>query len=98
MVFFGEKQQAAIFPSILTIKLLKKQCRECYACAIFLSSSLTVSIPMLMDALVFADPQWRTVNETDACTYALQYVLDEDGNRYSDFFFKLHETVARHKP
>ena len=50
-----------------------------------------------VDALVFADPQRRTVNEIDACTLTQQYVLDEDGKRYGDFFFKFHETVVRHK-
>jgi len=88
----------AIRSNFLTIKLFKDRCRECYTCAMFLSSSLTVSIPVHVDALVFADPRRRTVNETDACTHALQYALDEDGKRYGDFFFKFHETVVRHKP
>lgn len=42
--FLGKQQYAAIALKRLTIKLSKALCLECSTCAIFLSSSLTVSI------------------------------------------------------
>ena len=45
--FFGKQQYVAIPERRLTIKLSKALCLECSTCAIFLSSSLTVSIMAL---------------------------------------------------
>ena len=45
--FFGKQQYAAIALNRLTIKLSKVLCLECSTCAIFLSSSFTVSIMAL---------------------------------------------------
>ena len=42
--FFGKQQYAAIALKRLTIKLSNGLCLECSTCAIFLNSSLTVSI------------------------------------------------------
>ena len=42
--FFGKQQYATIALQMLTIKLSKALCLECSTCAIFLSSSLMVSI------------------------------------------------------
>ena len=42
--FFGKQQYAANAPKIFTIKLSKHLCLECSTCAIFLSSSLIVSM------------------------------------------------------
>ena len=42
--FLGKQQYAAIALKRLTIKLSRALCLECSTCAIFLSSSLTVSI------------------------------------------------------
>lgn len=42
--FFSKKQYAAIALRALAIKLLKERCLECSICAMFLSSSFTVSI------------------------------------------------------
>ena len=46
--FFGNIQYAAIAPNIFTIKLSNQRCLECSTCAIFLSSSLTVSMIALL--------------------------------------------------
>jgi len=46
--FFGNIQYAAIAPSIFTMKLPKHRCLECSTCAIFLSSSFTVSMIALL--------------------------------------------------
>ncbi len=45
--FFSKKQYAAIADKTLAMKLLKDQCPECSICAMFFSSSLTVSIKAL---------------------------------------------------
>ena len=42
--FFSKKQYAAIALKALAIKLLNERCLECSICAMFLSSSFTVSI------------------------------------------------------
>ena len=42
--FFSKKQYAAIAPKAFAMKLLNERCRECSIWAIFLSSSLTVSM------------------------------------------------------
>ena len=45
--FFGNKQYTAITPNRLMMKLSKLLCQECSTCAMFLSSSFTVSIMAL---------------------------------------------------
>ena len=45
--FFSKKQYAAIADKELAIKLLNERCLECSICAMFFSSSLTVSIKAL---------------------------------------------------
>ena len=45
--FFSKKQYAAIADNAFATKLLKERCLECSICAIFFSSSLTVSINAL---------------------------------------------------
>lgn len=42
--FFSKKQYAAIALRALAIKLLNERCLKCSICAMFLSSSFTVSI------------------------------------------------------
>ena len=42
--FLSKKQYAAIAPKAFAMKLLNERCRECSIWAMFLSSSLTVSI------------------------------------------------------
>ncbi len=44
---FSKKQYAAIADKELAIKLLNERCLECSICAMFFSSSLTVSIKAL---------------------------------------------------
>lgn len=46
--FFGKKQYAAIAAIVFMTKLWKARCRECSTCAMFFSSSLTVSIIALL--------------------------------------------------
>ena len=45
--FFSKKQYAAMADKELAIKLLNDRCLECSICAMFFSSSLTVSIKAL---------------------------------------------------
>ena len=45
--FFSKKQYAAIADKELAIKLLNERCLECSICAMFFSSSFTVSIKAL---------------------------------------------------
>ncbi len=45
--FFSKKQYAAIADKELAIKLLNERCLECSICAMFFSSSLTISIKAL---------------------------------------------------
>ena len=45
--FFSKKQYAAIADSVFAMKLLNERCLECSICAMFFSSSLTVSIKAL---------------------------------------------------
>ena len=53
--FFGKQQYAAMAPNMLTIKLSKHRCLECSTCAIFFSSSLTVSIIALLRSRSLSD-------------------------------------------
>jgi len=47
-----------------------------------------------MDALILAYPQRCAVNEADACTFAKQHLLDEQGKGYGNLFLQFHETVV----
>lgn len=46
-----------------------------------------------MDALVLAYPQRCAVNEADACTFAQQHLLDEQGKRDGYLILQFHETI-----
>ena len=50
--FFSKKQYAAIADKELAIKLLNERCLECSICAMFFSSSLTVSIKALFLSII----------------------------------------------
>ena len=47
-----------------------------------------------MDALVLAYPQRCAVNEADACTFAQQHLLDEQGKRDGYLILQFHETIV----
>ena len=53
--FFSKKQYAAIADKEFAMKLLKERCLECSICAIFFSSSLTVSIKALFLSRILSE-------------------------------------------
>lgn len=48
---------------------------------------------MDMDFLIFTYPQGSTINETDACSFAQKYLLDERGQWDGHFFFQFNKMV-----
>lgn len=54
----------------------------------------TLESLMNMNTLILAYPERCAVYKTDACTFAKQHFLDEQGQRDSHFLFQFHKAVV----